>query len=90
MIPAFRLARTDQRLHAIDVRVYAVLLDELDLGEPRRVKQIAIALALKIEQSTVSRSLNRLAETGYLIEGPPDGRRRTYCLAYQNRSCAAA
>ncbi len=82
MIPALRIALTDPRLGPFDYRLLSFLVGELDVLECRRVKQLSLSRRLSVSVPTISRALTDLTLHGYLIQGPMDGRRRSYRLAY--------
>lgn len=65
-LPALKDAAYDRELSGMEIRVYLVLVYELDLQVFREVKQAYIAGRLAVDQGTISRALARLKESGYL------------------------
>ena len=91
MIPAALLdALQDRRLQRRDLLVYGQALRDLSFYEPRPFKGHAIARALRLHRSDVSRARGKLLALGYFERGPDDGPRRTYLLRSTRDSLAPA
>lgn len=85
-IPALRQAASDTSLQPTAKGVYLFLVHEvLDVQEFRLVKQLFVSKRLNVGQSTVSDSLAKLTEKGYLerVDIEEDGKPlRKYRLVY--------
>ena len=83
IIPALLDALGDPALHRRDLRVYGVLLRELDLGgQYRPVKGKVLAAKTRLNRANAVRSVRRLAALGYLERGDLEDRIRTYRLRF--------
>lgn len=87
MIPTTMLQELakDKTLSPHTLRVYFILVGELDFRVYRHVKQHVLALTLDTDQSTVSRALQTLVEATLVELGPRDGAGNTYRLVQRNR-----
>jgi predicted transcriptional regulator len=83
VIPALSTALTDERVSPRDFQVLFLLVTiELEPVNYREVKLAVIAKQLEQDESTISRSLTRLVEAGYL-ERLPSTRPAQYRFKYQ-------
>lgn len=69
-----------QNLKGEELRVFMMLLSELDYENYIQIQQTDIASKLDMQKQNVNRSIKRLLEIGVINEGPKIGRSRTYNL----------
>lgn len=81
-IPALTAAATDPALRGAPLAVYVYLCTTLDPHEFRPVKVESIACAVEVKYATAGWAINRLAEKGYIVQGPWADRLRTYRLVW--------
>lgn len=73
-------ARRNRRLSGTDWAVLVELQLDLDVSEFRPLMIQGMAFELGLDFSAAARSLRRLIEFGYLVEGARAERQRTYRL----------